>query len=258
MKILGLGHSHIVAIAQGCYALQHDSAAVAGRPLSSHFVYLYEPSISPTLIGDKPPRAFHPELLALIDREAPDLCLLSAGGNEHISLSMPQPGERFDFILGENQDLPLMAGATILPEAAIRETLRSHMAEMLEIIAAAARQIAAPLYCLEPPPPLPDAKVLAHPGEFLKNAADHERLSPELLRYKMWRVASGLYREACARAGCAFVEAPQAFIAPPGVLSEAAWGADATHANASFGRAMIGKILAEAVTPQAAAEMEAP
>jgi len=44
-KILGLGHSHIVAIAKGCYELQHEGFRLGGAPLESRFVYLYDPEL---------------------------------------------------------------------------------------------------------------------------------------------------------------------------------------------------------------------
>ena len=48
-KILGLGHSHIVAIAKGCYELQDEGFQLGGAPLVSRFLYLYDPELTPTL-----------------------------------------------------------------------------------------------------------------------------------------------------------------------------------------------------------------
>jgi hypothetical protein len=243
MKIMGLGHSHIVAVAQGCYDLQHQGAAIGGVPFSSSFHYLLDPAVMPTLIEGGEPQEINPRLAEIIEREGADVGLLSIHGNEHIALSIMQPPERIDFILGEESELPLAAGAAILPEAAIRETLRDKMAETIAILAALRRATSLPLYCLAPPPPLPDSQIKAYPKEFFRKAVDVGRLSPEVFRYKIWRVACRLYREACAARNIVFIDVPSAFLAPPGVLIADAWGADATHANPAFGKAMVEKAI---------------
>lgn len=239
MKVLGLGHSHVVAIAKGCYELQHEGATIRGRPLACRFLYLFDPEIMPTLHIEEARTRLNPRLTDIIAEERPAFVTLSVGGNEHIAMSVVQRCGRIDFVLGEAPDLPLTPGATLLPEAAIRETLRDRMESTLSIILALKEATDAPLICIEPPPPLPDSQILAYPKEFFRRSVDPEKLSPELFRYKMWRVQSGLYRDICARHDIGFVAVPAALIAPPGVLAREAWGADATHANVTFGKVMV-------------------
>ena len=241
MKILGLGHSHIVAIAKGCYELQNRGVKFRGAPVVSRFLYLFDPEVAPTLApGERETEPqLNPRLTEILAQERPDLVLLSIGGNEHIALSVLRQHGRVDFILGEQPDLALDEGATMLTEAAIRETLRERMSETCDILVALRRATAAPLVCIEPPPPLPDAQILAYPKEFFRRVADPDRLSPEIFRYKMWRVQSGIYRDLCAAHDIAFASVDGRFIAPPGVLARDAWGADATHANTLFGEAMV-------------------
>lgn len=243
MRILGLGHSHIVAIAKGCYELQHKGATIAGEAFSSRFVYLYEPTIMPTIVEEPEGARINPQLAEIIAGEDAAFGLLSVGGNEHIAMSVVQSREPVDFVLGDDPDLPLAADASILPEAAVRETMREKMALTLGVLALLRRATSIPLFCLEPPPPLPDARVLAYPKEFFRKAVDRGKLSSELFRYKMWRVQSGLYRAVCARENIEFVAVPERFVAPPGVLAQEAWGADASHANQLFGEAMVAKAI---------------
>lgn len=243
MKIIGLGHSHIVAIAKGCYELQHRGATIGGQAFASSFIYLYDPNIMPTIVEDGGAPRLNPQLAEILAREGASFGLLSVGGNEHIAMSVVRPREPIDFVLGENPDLPLADAATVVPEAAIRETMREKMAPTLNTLTALRREISAPLFCLEPPPPLPDSRVLAYPKEFFRKAVDRGKLSTELFRYKMWRVQNGLYRAVCAKENIAFVGVPERFVTSPGVLAEEAWGADASHANPLFGEAMVGKAI---------------
>lgn len=238
-KILGLGHSHIVAIAKGCYELQHESAMIAGSPVASRFLYLYDPQIMPTLVDDGDGPRLNPALVEVIAQEAPDFLLLSVGGNEHIAMSIVRFKERIDFRLGEEPELALDPAAEVLTEAAIRETLRDKMEPTLSTLRALRAATGVPIACIEPPPPLPDERILAFPKEFFKKTIDPNKLSSELFRYKMWRAQSWLYREICARNDMIFVPVPREFIEPPGLLARHAWGEDASHANAVFGKRMI-------------------
>ncbi|WP_424360119.1 hypothetical protein [Methylocystis parvus] len=243
MKILGLGHSHIVAIAKGCYELQHQGATIGAETITSAFVYLYDPQIMPTLLGGEGAPVINPRLAEIVAKEEAAFGLLSVGGNEHVAMSIAQPREPFDFVLGENPGLPLAERVVIVPEAGVRETMREKMASTLATLSALRRATSIPLFCLEPPPPLPDSRVLAYPQEFFRKAVDRAKLSSELFRYKMWRVQSGLYRTACARENITFIGVPERFVSSPGVLAEEAWGADASHANPIFGAAMVRKAM---------------
>lgn len=239
IKILGLGHSHVVAIAKGCYELQNQRVKIAGQPIASRFLYLYDPNVMPTLVDDGANPRLNPALVEIIAKERPNFILLSVGGNEHIAMSVVRFRERVDFLIGEEPEIALEAGAEILTEAAIRETLRDKMASTLSTLRAIRDATSLPLVCVEPPPPLPNERVIAYPKEFFKRAIDPNRLSSELFRYKMWRVQSWLYREICAKHDMVFASVPRELIAPPGLLAREAWGEDASHANAMFGRRMI-------------------
>jgi hypothetical protein len=250
MKILGFGHSHIVALANGCYGLQHDGATVAGRPIAAAaFHYLYGPDFTPLVCGD----ALNAHILDLLRDAQPDVILLSLGGNEHVGRSIVQSCGPVDFLLGEDLSLPLAEGAAIVMEAGVRAMLRGDLSESFDFLAALRRTTAAPIFCFEPPPPLPDEQVKAYPKEFFRRAVDAELLSPEAFRYKVWRAQSAVYREACAAHDATFVPVPSRFIVPPGVLAREAWGADATHANDAFGGEMIREAFAMMETRMSAA-----
>lgn len=243
LHFVGLGHSHVVALAKGAYALQASAAMFDGRPIAGRFHYLYDKTFEPAFVDGATRLALNPKILEALAAGAPEFVLASMGGNEHNVLSIVQLYQRYDFILGEAPDLPLEPNAEILPEALIRETLREWMDEKVAVLRAVRRATTLPIVQIAPPPPLPRAQVIAHPKEFFRNAVDLRKLSPDPLRHKMWRLQLGLYRELCAEIGVLYVEAPPDMLDGDGMLAEKAWGGDATHANEFFGRAMVAAAL---------------
>lgn len=220
--------------------MRHSEAAnYFGDTQSYAFNYLYAPEFSPNLSSVTPSPTLNPAIMNMLERRDPHWIILSLGGNEHNVLSILQLYEKYDFILGEEPDLPLAPGAEIYPEAMARETLRDWMDEALNLFLAFRAASQAPMAQVSPPPPLPKAHVLANPRELVPNPLYRKKISPDSLRHKMWRIACGLYRETCRKAGILFIETPKDIIDENGMLAGRYWGADATHANDAFGRRMM-------------------
>lgn len=239
MFFVGLGHSHIVALAKGAYALQAREHRVGGRAMSSRFHYLYDPPYEPPFIDDSRGSILNPQIGAAICDGDPCFILTSLGGNEHNVLAISLGKPRFDFILGAEPDLPLEPRVELLPEAAIREALRDWMREKIGLLAAICKATSVPIIQIEPPPPLPKSQVTAYPKEFFRSLLDVRRMSSELVRYKMWRLQTEILRECCAQVGVKYVETPDEFVDKIGMLAAHAWGKDATHANERYGEEMI-------------------
>ena len=251
-RYLGFGHSHIVAIAKGAYALQAKEQANAGTPTEASFHYLYDAPFHPAWLEAEQGETAGRLNGAILDKlygTAPQFVVLSVGGNEHNVLSFSAQGRPYDFILREEPDAPLCADAEIIPESAIRETLRSWMNDKIAILEALQRASAAPCILISPPPPLPRAHVLAHPGELAQQlSVDSLQIAPERLRAKMWRLQTGIYEKICADINVAFIPAPPEFIDENGMLTAEACGNDATHANEIFGEAVMHRTLRAAET----------
>ncbi|PWB84348.1 MAG: hypothetical protein C3F11_01770 [Methylocystaceae bacterium] len=243
LTFLGFGHSHVVAIAKGCYELQQAGEVFAGSPLLGHFLYLFDAEFMPTLTDAEGEQTLNPRIVEKIEQTNPRFILLTIGGNEHNALSVLQLPQRFDFILGEAPDLPLDPGADILPEAVVREVIRERMEGTIAIVRAFRRSFDLPLAQMEPPPPLPAEQILAYPKEFFKRVVDPKRLSTETFRYKVWRIQANLYRELCGAEDVVYVPVPADLQDDTGLLARAAWGHDATHANGYFGQRMIRELM---------------
>jgi hypothetical protein len=243
LSFAGLGHSHVVALARGAYALQAQGAGIAGAPISGRFHYLYDAPYDPPFTAASRGQELNDAILDACRDGEPRFLLLSIGGNEHNVLSMAQPARRYDFILGENPDLPLDQSGEIIPESAVRETLRAWMSDKTAVLRAIRKVSEAPMIQIEPPPPLPREQVLAYPKEFFRSILEQRKLSSDLLRYKMWRVQAKLMRDLCDEADVLYVETLPDMIDEAGMLAKKAWGKDATHANEFYGEAMVAEAL---------------
>ncbi|GAC1338623.1 MAG: hypothetical protein NVSMB26_26230 [Beijerinckiaceae bacterium] len=233
-SFIAFGHSHIVAIAKGLYEYQAQPSA-PDRQAQGQFAYLYDDTYLPMLQGDADAPSLNPKLQQLLSEGAWNFVMLVCGGNEHNVLGIVKKKRPFDFVLRAEPDLPLQPGYELVPEALIREILATYMAETLQTMRAFRAATKLPMLQLEPPPPLPNARVLAYPSEFFRRTIFRKNIAPELLRYKLWRVQSEIYRRLCDEIGVSYVRAPAAMIDARGLLVEAGWGSDATHANARYG-----------------------
>ena len=235
-SFIALGHSHIVAFAKAAYEYQASDVSEV-RQIDARFVYLYDEAYVPVVGGA--PAALNPRLCALLNESTWNFVVLVCGGNEHNVLGIVKNKRPFDFVLSSEPDLPLQPGHELVPEALIREVLKSHMSEPLAVLRAVRTATRLPILELEPPPPLPNHRVLAYPSEFVRARLLRKNIAPELIRYKLWRLESEIYRRLCEDIGIAYLRSPQRMIGENGMLAEEGWGADATHANSRYGREVL-------------------
>lgn len=234
LRCVGMGHSHVVALARGAYEARGSGQTGGDSLLEFH--YLHEEAFIPPLLRAGAAERLNPAIHAALARPALDFALLSLGGNEHNALSLaPEPP--FDFVAADAQDEPLRAGAWIMPEAAVREALRERMDERLRLAQALRAAFPRLRFVLtEPPPPLP-VQIVARRTQEFGASLDVARFADDGLRVKVWRVQAAMLRDLAAELDFAHVGTPPEFVDATGLLSPSAWGEDATHANAAFGRA---------------------
>jgi hypothetical protein len=234
-RFIAFGHSHIVAFAKGAYEYQAADLAAEAPRIEARFVYLYDPSYNPVLQGPADAPELHPKLREHLVELPWDFVVLVCGGNEHNVLGIVRNKRPFDFVLSSEPDLPLQPGYELVPEALIREVLKHYMADSLETMRTFRAGTELPVMQLEPPPPLPNRRVLAYPREFVRANLLRKKIAPELIRYKLWRLESDIYTRFCNEADIAYLPAPAGMVDKSGMLAETGWGSDATHANPHYG-----------------------
>jgi hypothetical protein len=232
---IAFGHSHIVAFAKGAYEYEASDLPAEAPRIRSGFVYLYDPAYNPVVTGAPDAPELNPKLHEELAAAPWNFVVLVCGGNEHNVLGIVRNKRPFDFVLSSAPDLPLQRGYELVPEALMREVLKKHMAEPLQTMRAFRAATSLPVVQLEPPPPLPNHRVLAYPREFVRATLFRKNIAPEAVRHKLWRLESEIYRKFCEDIGIAYLRAPANMVDKNGMLAEAGWGADATHANPRYG-----------------------
>jgi hypothetical protein len=183
------------------------------------------------------------------------VALFWAGNAHNCShlFAFPPP---FDFFLYNRPDLPVEAGVHVVPETAIRATFASTFEQLHRVIVClqTAKPDCQPIICGTPPPKgnnvrlrdlLPkDCLSLWFAEEFKVDLKDLE-LSPPRLRFKLWMVLQKMMEDIAHAHAVPFVAVPASVQTEDGLLTEAYWGEDTTHANEAYGRVMLDHLAAE-------------
>ena len=170
-------------------------------------------------------------------------------GNQHTRDFLALAPPAFDFIPQSEPDAPLLPGAVVVPEAAIREHFAASLPGLDGFLGVARQLGARRLFVLGTAPPLADNQTirrwaLAH--RVLVQAAAARGLdlatapiTPAPVRRKLWRVLQDMMADIAARQGAAFIAAPAGALDVTGCLRPALSAGDATHANAGYGAMLL-------------------
>jgi hypothetical protein len=241
-RVLVLGHSHIIAM-QGAADLLRD-ADEAGLA-DFRFVQLLDNGLSPNVHFVPTGMELVPALKARLDAELADAdatipCVFdSISGNEYHFIGLVNHPRRFDFVLPSAPDLALEQGCEIIPSVLMKATLKASMEYALTILACLRKATDRPIWHIQSPPPVPDNdEIAAHPQQFADAIAEHG-VAPPLVRLKLWRLQSEIYRETCEANGIGFLAVPPEAFDADGFMREAGWHGDPTHANYWYGRMVL-------------------
>jgi hypothetical protein len=144
----------------------------------------------------------------------------------------------YDFILPERQDLPLCEAAQLVPYDAIHAAMLALARPYLEIIRAVRAATQGPVFHMESPPTYADEVVPPYAPDWLTHFAQRPCISPVWLRYKLWRLHSGIVRDYCEQSDIAFTPCPAEALDARGLLI-ARYHADLGHANEAYGALVL-------------------
>ena len=236
--MLVIGQSHVAAIRAAARARrERDPAAPRTR-----VIHTGEPQYAPDWTEEDGRARLAPPLVeAIRDQIArhDPLVVSVTGGNVHNALGLIRHRRPFDFRLSGEPSPPLDPTAELLVEGLVSATLARMMAGDLARLRALHAAIG-PFVQVESPPPVRDDGFIAAAADRYFQDAGIARLgiSPAGLRFRLWRLASRLFRAEVERLGCRFLPVPLEATDADGFLAPDL-AADATHGNARYGDILI-------------------
>jgi len=227
----------------------HSHAMAMGLPVVARDAAVRLVSIGPGrwgLVGGWPRGADYWDALERETRQR--VVILSWQGTEYLARFLVAPDPLFDFVPRARPDTPLLPGATLVPESAVRALFARTFADAAAIVARLTPS-AAMVFLPAPPPPKDDddlirGRLLAEDGfrrriEQLGVSPDTVVFSPPLLRLKLWELTQDLLRHAVEGVGGRYVPCPPEARDTHGLLRREFCNQDITHANKAFGNLML-------------------
>jgi len=230
-KVLFVGHSHITAV--------QAAHLESGGGAEFEFCGVTPPRFHP----ESQNGMLHPAIMERILAAPTPLHISMIGGNDHCVICLANDARRFDFVLPEAPDLPIDPAAELVPAGLLRAELKRRVTPRLEMLAALRAAVNGRLVHIESPPPVPAAAFIESSPDTFGPVLAARGVAPAGFRYKMWRLHSGLYSQACAELGVEFLPVPKEMQDEHGMLVQPAWR-DATHANAIYGRRVLAQLAA--------------
>jgi len=228
-RVLFVGHSHITAV----QAAHLDSGGGAEMEFCGVTSARFHPESENGVL--------HPAIMERILAAPTALHVSMIGGNDHCTICLANDPRPFDFVLPEAPELPMDPAAEIIPAGLLRAELKRRITPHLDMLAALRAAVSGRLVHLESPPPVPAAAFIESKPDTFSQVLAERGVAPAGFRYKMWRLHSALYAQACAALGVEFLSAPRQMQDAQGMLVAPAWR-DATHANAFYGRHVLAQL----------------
>lgn len=250
-RFLAIGHSHMGAV-QKAYRLREGEG---GKLFSySRFVRLNFKAFQPNFVTEKSVRKVSPDLKRrlkhIVNKETPDVLLLSMMGNEFNSIGMLKHPTQFDFSW-PSHDLPSDENATQLTFDLFRAEI-DYMARQNAILLAEvfAEVDVSQKYLLCPPPPIDDEEhIMKYPGAFGRQVKKFGLSSAEF-RMKIWLIYVDVLEKHSKRLGFTFLDSP--FDArDKGYLAKPYRNDDPTHGNPAYGELVL-NLLEKKIAKEAA------
>jgi hypothetical protein len=237
------GHSHVVALTGRLLCPEFEVRKIDG---SEHFYDFCGPWLRTQKYWD-----------TLLTAPANTTVVLFWCGNEHHSAFLFRPTPLFDFVPANGFDYTLNQTAVIVPEALVRAKLGLNIGGLDWLLKTAKAHSSAKFVVAGTPPPKGDLMELrklmkaewffTEQAKQLAVSLDDVELTPVEIQLKLWNVVQSLLRETAQAHDCEFIPVPDAAFNETGYLRRDMW-ADATHANAVYGKMMLAH-LAERLRP---------
>jgi hypothetical protein len=239
-SIILIGDSHLYAVASG-------HAAMADRMPPPYDLHEFPDHLYRTMHWTTDGQAvfnqaFVADVVDCVNRHKPLLICAAWGGNQHYvhgAINHPRP---FDFVLPGAPELPLVAGAEVIPYDLLRRCFTHDPIALTLLWKQFQAACDLPIYHLAAPPSPQSNALIAEslPVEW-RSRAEQLGITPPSLRYKLWWLATETMKEISVGAGIRFLWPPEQTIDTEGLL-RSEYANDGIHGNSNYGEAVIDQI----------------
>jgi len=247
--VLLIGHSHITCVIAGFFRMREPQVTLDTIYLRDHKMVGGEKNfpdfISEAVETRLKPRSTNGDTLEPI-RSGRVLVLLSLGGNSHSLFGLIKTKPAFDLVLSSRPDLPLDKESKLLPEQAVKDTIRARERQALRGIEVIKEVTGRAIFYESPPPIGDDDFVRANLDPYFRQNFKQEELAnivSPALRYKLWRLSSDLFREHCESLSIPYVTCPDWVMDDGMFLKREAYANNVTHGNDWYGEQVLRNVL---------------
>ena len=165
--------------------------------------------------------------------------ILLLGGSFYHMLGLMKSDPPFDFVHPQYPTLDLDDDAQIIPYTAMRETLVRDINEQEKILKSISNHFSCNIFHLGFPPTVLDEDLMMSNIEpFFLEKYEQPKLAHFNLRFKLWRLYSDMYTQACSKYNIPFLQVPERMVESGMFLKEEAFG-DSMHANQLYAKNYI-------------------
>lgn len=254
ISVIHFGHSHLAAMTPYLYGRQVDGGgegdAITHFVFNTHKYNIFGIDDSRYAFGIKSNDGYviNQEVARFINQTIPSdsnvVIATMFGGNAHNALTLLEVPGGIDVFLPDQPDLPIAEGAEVLPYGLLKEVIKSQCEFYLNDLRGVRSATSGRVFHVMSPPPIEDdafvAQVVTRDPYFAQ--LGHTKITPALVRYKMWVVHCSIYADLCKELGVEIIMPPAESVVDGMWLSPDCLGSDPTHGNLIYGERLLKEI----------------
>ena len=211
MNLVGFGYSHITAVQFASMMLKNDDISISTTLLNA-------PSLPKIFTNNDYDCIQFTENFGEYIYDSTtnaDVIFLCVAGNAHQIFSLVNHPTPFDFVLEDEPDLPLQPYYETVPYSLVAESLKAQggYPESIRMLRAFNKFFINKkiVQCALPPVIPSEMHIREYAGQF-KEMIEKYGITPEIIRYKHWRLHSKLIGIECNNLGIQYLPVPSSMI----------------------------------------------